>query len=726
MDAPDEVPDNPKDRITVGDKKAFRDANSVADAIRTATAKHAAAGYSGAATPQAHEAKSEAQPEPQAAVGTLADIATNSQVADSGELPSDLPTHLLSFFERGSEPLQVNALQTEDGSFEMSGLHLPVTKVKTPVAWSPTGSELALVDSTSGVIVVEFPMDEEPRQHNLEHSSTEVKQMDWSPCSTFLVTQSPFKSDENEANVQVWKISGGPVSVATFQNKQQPYNMFQWTPDEQVCCYHLQDGSLKLLPGDDLTAPPLAALSLSSQVQAVQFAPSANPLMDQMAVFYADTRDAMQRVAAPASIQIFKLKKNSAGERESSEVASVSIKFGQSADLLWAPTGTAVLVNCTTEVDDTGESYYGSSKLVLISHDGKFTLDLTEEKSDLLSFTKKSTAVQAVSWSPSRDEFVLIQGFQPAKTTLWVWDPEVRKCEMVKVLAEKAHRNTVRWNDFGSMVCIAGFGNLAGEVDFFGRVNDAPNGLEKVSSCEASCTVSSEWAPDGRHLMAAVLAPRMRVDNGLSVWCALSGRKVAELNRDELFEVQWRPQKGLPGLSFEQIKRSMEVTSKQATANKKEKKAYRPPNATGGNMVSQMMKDDPDSYLEKLFSHVPAKDPVIPEPEADVPKPKLNPLGAAAASGKRFEDEKNDRRPNNVHGEKLPCPETGWQYKDPKGNIQGPFTLAQMQSWLPMGVFKPDLPMRCDPSDKFIKFKELFPHPLIPFQSYPKRPQPLL
>lgn len=77
-----------------------------------------------------------------------------------------------------------------------------------------------------------------------------------------------------------------------------------------------------------------------------------------------------------------------------------------------------------------------------------------------------------------------------------------------------------------------------------------------------------------------------------------------------------------------------------------------------------------------------------------------------------------------AQGATLPCPTTGWQYVDPKKNIQGPFTLLEMQHWNSKGYFRPDLPMRCHPSDPFISFKELFPHPLVPFQSYPKRPTP--
>jgi hypothetical protein len=58
---------------------------------------------------------------------------------------------------------------------------------------------------------------------------------------------------------------------------------------------------------------------------------------------------------------------------------------------------------------------------------------------------------------------------------------------------------------------------------------------------------------------------------------------------------------------------------------------------------------------------------------------------------------------------------------DPKGVIQGPFTLLEMQLWHSMGYFRPELRMRCNPNDAFVEFSNLFPHPMVPFESYPRR-----
>lgn len=63
------------------------------------------------------------------------------------------------------------------------------------------------------------------------------------------------------------------------------------------------------------------------------------------------------------------------------------------------------------------------------------------------------------------------------------------------------------------------------------------------------------------------------------------------------------------------------------------------------------------------------------------------------------------------------CPAAGWQYVDPKGNVQGPFELAKMRLWHQCGYFAPSLPMRCSVEDEFRPFSEIFAKPLRPFEN---------
>lgn len=120
----------------------------------------------------------------------------------------------------------------------------------------------------------------------------------------------------------------------------------------------------------------------------------------------------------------------------------------------------------------------------------------------------------------------MIRGYQPAQVSLWKFVND--KASFVKVLSEKAHRNSIKWNPFGSVVLVAGFGNLAGDMDFYARVNAGKpeDGCDilRIGNATASCTVSVEWASDGMHVITAVLAPRMRVDNGFTMWNCLQAQ----------------------------------------------------------------------------------------------------------------------------------------------------------------------------------------------------------
>lgn len=80
---------------------------------------------------------------------------------------------------------------------------------------------------------------------------------------------------------------------------------------------------------------------------------------------------------------------------------------------------------------------------------------------------------------------------------------------------------------------IGGFGNLAGEVDFWDL-----NTLEEIGKTKAYCTVSVEWAKDGIHVMCAVLYERVKVDNEIKI-IKPNGSTVCSLcfKESELYDV---------------------------------------------------------------------------------------------------------------------------------------------------------------------------------------------
>lgn len=65
--------------------------------------------------------------------------------------------------------------------------------------------------------------------------------------------------------------------------------------------------------------------------------------------------------------------------------------------------------------------------------------------------------------------------------------------------------------------------------------------------------------------------------------------------------------------------------------------------------------------------------------------------------------------------------QTKWCYRDPQGNIQGPFSSSEMSDWYTNGYFTMDLLVRRTTDDKFIKLCDLIQHSpnWMPFQSGP-------
>eukprot|EP00930_Biecheleria_cincta_P082717 TRINITY_DN72389_c0_g1_i1.p1 TRINITY_DN72389_c0_g1~~TRINITY_DN72389_c0_g1_i1.p1 ORF type:complete len:806 (+),score=220.77 TRINITY_DN72389_c0_g1_i1:92-2509(+) len=793
----------------------------------------------------------------------------------------------MPFFAREKEHLKLFAFNKQGEVEEQQTTPFPLPTPKA-ACWSPDGLAVAMVDPNNGPQVVVFEKRDRTAGATvltLPGAPKTVQSFLWSPLGSIVVSLAPTGKGAQEPNIHVWRRAGAgtPGSGAAVGGAYELQASFvhpklekdkkvvQWTLDENLCARLSPDGKIHLLDGADLSES-LMELKIAN-IEDFAFAPldPKDGFHARLAVFVPDSRDDLQRIVGPAEVTIIELTATQAGLHDRPS-AKMSVESGQTAELMWNAAGTCLLAHCQTEVDDSGQSYYGGSRLVLMSWGGETKKDLTAEES-----SSNGSSVQAIQWSPVRDEFILIFGFQPAKASLYAWNEATKKVQLKKVLLDKAHRNTIRFNSFGSLVALAGFGNLAGGMDFFGR--DEQQGFVHVASATANCTVEAEWAADGRHFLTAVVAPRMRVDNGITIWNALHGSKVTELQFEELFDAQWQPEPGnnrtdITAAEIEDACKEDTKNASEAAASKKQ--AYRPPRARGdsANMVAQMMKgeiaapenDDrrarkprqqrvrEEDHEEEASEQPPDPQPPSqrppPPPEAPAPPPPPQAPGRSAAEAQavqaaqaraqaeaearaaaeaqyraQAEREQREQREREAaaiaamnasagrgypsaggqsaqqqrqplpqgqqqaqqaqqqaqaqaqaqaqqraqqqkvqqaqlqqqqqlqqaqllqqqkaqqqaqahqaqqqraaaemqsHGAKMQCPTTGWQYVDPKGQIQGPFTLLEMQQWYYMNYFRPELPMRCSPNDSFVPFSELFPHPLVPFQSYPKRPQ---
>ena len=166
----------------------------------------------------------------------------------------------------------------------------------------------------------------------------------------------------------------------------------------------------------------------------------------------------------------------------------------------WNSSGTSLLFLSSTDHDKTGKSYYGETNLYLMTPALQYEARVT---------LAKEGGIGDFAWNPANGgkEFAVSYGFMPAKTTLF----DMR----LNVLHEfgSLPRNYVSFNPQGRLLCIAGFGNLAGQVDIWDRST-----LRKVANFQASNCTECVWSPDGRFLMCNTLSPRLRVDNGIKIY----------------------------------------------------------------------------------------------------------------------------------------------------------------------------------------------------------------
>ena len=339
----------------------------------------------------------------------------------------------------------------------------------------------------------------------------------FSPMNTFLVTWERLeeKVNHNENNLIVWRIeTAEPAAKFTQKVFSADYwPSLAWTKDETYYARVVKTEVHFFAARSARPSEIVRRLQLAN-VACIQFSPAANAPY-YLAVFVPEHK------SEAGSVRIYSIPP-SQGPESIRATASKSFFRGTSAKLMWNNTGTALLASLSTDVDATGRSYYGETGLYFLTTDASF---------QCLIQLQKEGPIHDVSWSPTGKEFVVTYGFMPSpQTTLF----DV-KCNPVLDFGT-ASRNTIRWAPNGKLLCIGGFGNLTGQMDFW-DVKSA----KIVGSAVAHCAAVTEWAPDSRHFIAAVVSPRIRVDNGYKIF-RYDGVCIYEAAiRDELYHVSWRP-----------------------------------------------------------------------------------------------------------------------------------------------------------------------------------------
>lgn len=194
---------------------------------------------------------------------------------------------------------------------------------------------------------------------------------------------------------------------------------------------------------------------------------------------------------------------------------------GDKVQLKWNSLGSALIVLAQTDVDKSNKSYYGETTLYLLYANGAFDARISLDKEG---------PIHDVTWSPNGKEFGVIYGFMPAKTTIF----NQRAVAMHSF--PLGPRNTIIFSPTGRFVLVAGFGNLAGQIDVYDMEKD----YRKLCTIESGNPSVCQWSPDSRYIMTATTSPRLRVDNGVKLW-HVGGSIMYNEDMVELYAVAWRP-----------------------------------------------------------------------------------------------------------------------------------------------------------------------------------------
>jgi translation initiation factor 2A len=246
--------------------------------------------------------------------------------------------------------------------------------------------------------------------------------------------------------------------------------------------------------------------------------------------------------------------------------------------LKWNQLGTTLIVLAQTEVDKTGKSYYGETTLYVLSANGGFDSRVTLDKEG---------PIHDVSWSPNSKEFGVVYGYMPAKTTIF------NQRAVATHNFPLGPRNTIIFSPTGRFVLIAGFGNLAGQMDIY----DLEKDYRKICTIEGGNPSVCEWSPNSTYILTATTSPRLRVDNGVKLWHVGGGIMYSE-DMVELYHVTWRPQSAEAAESGDPLH---PVPTPHASAlaylgtvktPSKPAGAYRPPGARGTSTPLHFKRED--------------------------------------------------------------------------------------------------------------------------------------
>jgi translation initiation factor 2A len=446
----------------------------------------------------------------------------------------------------------------------------------TNAKFSENGSRLMVAKSDTVVSIYDCKTFKEIRSFNIPNIIASTL----SSCGTYLQTfQKP--SAPQERNVNIWNIETG---ASVYQLSQKNMTKATWPSirfsDDEAVAYRQATNEVQLFDARDFSKGMTQRIRIPG-IAGVELSKSPG---SHVAAFVPESK------GMPASVQI-----HSCG-KDSQVVARRSFFRCSTVQFHWNQGATGLLILVQADVDKTNQSYYGESKLNYLTTDGTH---------DGLVPLRKEGPVHDVQWSSTGKEFAVVYGFMPAMATIFD-----KKCNPLLELGTGPY-NTIRWNPKGKFLCIAGFGNLPGEMVFWDYVEK-----KQVGTTKAEWSVTSEWSPDGRYFLTATTAPRLQVDNGIKIFHH-NGSLYYKQMFDKLYQAEWKPEsadkfgeiaehvKSISTLKVEEPKtqgRGSNSSQAPVKSNLTSVKpaAYRPPHAKNAATVqAELFGEGPSGELSK-------------------------------------------------------------------------------------------------------------------------------
>ncbi|TID14182.1 eukaryotic translation initiation factor-like protein subunit eIF2A [Venturia nashicola] len=425
-------------------------------------------------------------------------------------------------------------------------------------AWADA-EKVTVVDASAGHVVTTLPAEN-------------VYELGFSPLGTYIITwQRPMKDENGDAtkNLKVWRTlddnageAGERAVVGQFVQRSQTGWNLQYTEDEKYCARVVTNQVQFYESGD------LKTVWNKLIVEGVtDFAVSPGET-HSVAIFVPE------RKGMPAAVKVYAVP-----EFSGNPVSQKTFFKGDKVTFKWNSPGSSLIVLAQTDVDKSNKSYYGETTMHILSANGGFDSRIQLDKEG---------PVHDVAWSPNGKEFGVVYGYMPAKTTIF------------NARAVPTHtfplgpRNTILFSPHGRFVLVAGFGNLAGQMDIY----DLSKNYTKVCTIEGSNASVCEWSPDGSHILTATISPRLRVDNGVRIW-HVSGGLMYNEDMTELYHVTWRPQSAMTHPPPKDTLNPVPVPHPSAStylgrikAPSKPVGAYRPPGARGTSTPLAFKRED--------------------------------------------------------------------------------------------------------------------------------------